>query len=171
MIRDVKKTIEVSPRSSEKEAVIGRSKSEGPGDVRAEEKWERLKLENVNEHRDDRKDYKSYLKEYKEIHKEEREKKVRSGETRLNKSFDDEIMRADYEFMGDDLSEHKSKWGDSAMTFPFCKDDHRIDLDDPREMADLDVFRDRIKRKFHFNNCGANCQQEAIFRLPGAIAT
>ena len=80
-------------------------------------------------------------------------------------------MRADYEFMGDDLSQERSRDGESAMTFPFCKDDHRIDLDDPREKADLEVFRDRVKRKFCFNNCGIEVQEEAIYRQPGAKAT
>lgn len=89
----------------------------------------------------------------------------------MNKSFDIEIMRADYEFMGDDLSQYRSDENDSVMTFPLCKDDHRIDLDDPREMADLDVFRERIKRKFQYNNCAVETQEQEIFRAPAAKET
>lgn len=57
------------------------------------------------------------------------------------------------------------------MSFPFCKDDHRIDLNDPRELADLEVFRDRIKRKFHYNNCGTEVRLEPIDGRPGAKMT
>jgi hypothetical protein len=97
--------------------------------------------------------------------------KIESNETRLNKSFDIEIMRADYEFLGDDISQYRSDDGDSVMTFPLCKDDQRIDLNDPRELADLDVFREKIKRKFRYNNCGVEMQEEAFFRLPAAKET
>jgi len=39
------------------------------------------------------------------------------------------------------------------MTFPLCKDDDRLDLEDPRELADLEVFREKLKSIFNFNNC------------------
>jgi hypothetical protein len=51
--------------------------------------------------------------------------------------------------MGDDLSQD----ADSAFTFPLCADDHRIDLFDPREIADLEIFREKLKSKFNYDNC------------------
>ena len=51
--------------------------------------------------------------------------------------------------MGDDLSQDT----DSAFTFPLCADDHRIDLFDPREIADLEIFREKLKSKFNYDNC------------------
>lgn len=44
---------------------------------------------------------------------------------------------------------------DSHLTYPLRKEDPRLDLDDPRELADLEVFRGKLLSKFHYNNCYA----------------
>jgi hypothetical protein len=86
---------------------------------------------------------------------------------RLNKSFEVDILRVDHENLGDDLSQYRSD-EDSAFTFPLCADDHRIDLFDPREIADLEIFREKIKSKFNYNNCYVSVEEEKI-KPPGII--
>ncbi len=69
-----------------------------------------------------------------------------------------DYIREDYQFLGDDLSQYISNYGqESALSYPLCKEDLRIDTEDPREKAELEVFREKIKSKFNFNNTFAVC--------------
>ena len=108
----------------------------------------------------ERKDYRRYLSVFKEGRVRKHRNLIYSKQIRLNKSFDEEILREGVDDIGDDLSRLKSNYGqDSAMTFPLCKDDDRRDLEDPRELADLEVFREKLKSIFHFNNCNVEARE------------
>lgn len=100
----------------------------------------------------DIRDYKNCVKINEKIQRDKIDEKIEQKIVRLNKSFEIDILRIDHENLGDNLSEYRSD-EDSAFTFPLCADDHRIDLFDPREIADLEIFREKLKSKFNYDNC------------------
>lgn len=101
-------------------------------------------INNLDDH--DIRTYKQHVHLEEKAQKRVISAKVKDGRIRLNQSFDADILREDQ--MGEGLSDNES-----AYTFPLMADDHRIDLSDPREIADLEIFREKLKSKFHYDNC------------------
>jgi len=125
-----------------------------PGEGRRRDNLAALEARSAGELNLERQDYRRYLGVFKDCKARDHRKRIELKQIRLNKSFDEEIMREGFDDVGDDLSRFKSNPGqDSVMTFPLCKDDDRRDLEDPRELANLEVFREKLKSIFTFNNC------------------